>query len=1053
MAEGVQEIEFNKKVDGLTITRLFTKSGENPLDKIDYEKRSSIIRNPDGSIVFEMHDIEIPKFWSSTAVDILAQKYFRKAGVPLYDREGKQIFVDGKPALGSEKSARQVVTRLASCWRYWGEKYGYFATIDDAQAFEDEVKFMLINQMTAPNSPQWFNAGLNSVYGINGPAQGHWYVDPDTKEATISKDAYSHPQAHACFIQPVRDDLVGEGGIMDLAIREARIFKYGSGSGTNFSALRAKGESLSGGGKSSGTMSFLKIFDTVAGSIKSGGTTRRASKMVILNVDHPEIEDFVNWKVKEEKKVAALTSVGYSSDYEGEAYQTVSGQNSNNSVRVPNKFINAVEEDGSWNLTWRTDGRTAKILKARSLWNQIASAAWASADPGIQYDDIINDWHTCPASGRINASNPCSEFMFLDNTSCNLASINLMKFFDKGTCIFDAESFKHAVRIWTIVLEISVLMAQYPSKEIAQLSYDYRSLGLGYTNLGAMLMIARIPYDSEEARAMCSAITAIMTGEAYAASAEMASIFGPFNGYEKNKEHMLRVIRNHRRVAYNAKPEEYENLSVVPAGIDHKICPQYLLNAAIECWDRALELGEKFGYRNAQATLLAPTGTISFVMDCDTTGIEPDFALVKFKKLAGGGFFKIINQSVLFALKNLNYNENETKDIIRHLVGSGSIKNSPFINEMALRNRGFSGEDISKIERSMPAAFELSNAFNLHTLGKECMERLGIPEEEYSKDDFNLLRSLGFSEKEISVANDFVCGTMSIEGAPYLKEEHYAVFDCASKCGKGERFIQPIAHVKMMAAAQPFLSGAISKTVNMPNKVTADDIKEIYMESWKLGLKSIAIYRDGCKLSQPLSVKSEKEKIEVIPTRKKMPAERQAITHKFRIGNQEGYLTVGLFEDGAPGEVFIKVAKQGSTLSGLMDSFALVTSISLQYGTPLKVLVGKFINHRFEPMGWTDTPSIPIAKSIMDYIFRWIALKFLTKEDLKELGLLNGNSTIVEDIVENNHANVRKIDEFTDDSKYDTKGDAPACHECGSMMIRSGTCYVCTTCGTTSGCS
>ncbi len=1959
-----QRVVLSGEQKGLKIPRMFTKDGEDAYQAVEWEKRTSLIKNPDGTIVFKMDNVEIPKFWSQTAADILAQKYLRKRGVPQVDASGNPILdAHGRQLTGSETSLKQVVHRLAGCWTWWGNKFNYFATQEDAKAFYDEIAFMLLRQFCAPNSPQWFNTGLHWAYGITGPAQGHWYVDPDTKQLVQSQDAYSHSQCHACFIQPVRDELVNEGGILDLAVREARIFKYGSGctsgesyiytdkfglmkinelfekfkhigikdfdrkgkfvnvsklgihtismtndgifekdliekvwqydvskedklkvslsngtrvvvsawhpflvwngrkieerradqlnrgdavlssnstikrilpeenvsiewtskyfkeeekntvkvdkdlswligyfigdgslgkrkqkvkgklyeglrlrffdetllslekakviikekfgdyskisydkrskclvlyclgrrttsffsnitkpnktysiefpefilksqltniysflaglidsdghvtaegktaystasrllaeklsvlssllgfgggmvkddktyivtliakstnssklmkvlenmsnpgrkerlsesllrenhrkrftiplseeifgqafdipsktsnwlsysvgtstfhlgrlkyegvinpvklkrllfevdttdateflkrisesatfvesiettdenpeffdltvnknnnylagqhglvvihnTGTNFSNLRAKGEPLSGGGTSSGVMSFLKINDVVAGSIKcvhedtelvtkngikkiknvkkgeyvltkngfkkvsnvfdngvknlvkirtslgfevlctpehrflvrtsdgeevwkevkditqddfinidfsgyeyndfkklkpvglnhhnerkiklpeildekfaewlgliygdgsvtetrhasyvgiqiglddkdmsekykklskelfgihvyenkrkdkhdnsislriaskplirflrendclktsstklsipllikespssvraaflrglfesdgtierrmypscssvsermvkdiqsllqsigilsksshsdnrsgaygilpihrvlvtsffgikefaakvsflsdrkrqtmleglkclenrdfeqqwilpyfendfeemyaglpggkydvrraasqhfrestgktnfnrfrankllnkfvqlkgsfieplsrsnvyydkitvepfgdghvfdleipdgnqylitgivshnSGGTTRRAAKMVLLNIDHPEIEAFIKWKANEEKKFAALVGAGLvKADSIESAGEHVFGQNSNNSVRVTDDFMKAVIEDKDWNLTWRTDGGIAKTVKAKYLWDAIAQSAWECADPGLQFDTTYNDWHTCPASGRINATNPCSEYAFLDNTACNLASLNLGKFMENGT--FDVEGFKHAARLWTIVLEISVLMAQYPSKEIAQLSYEYRTLGLGYTNLGSILMKLGIPYDSEKARAIAAALTAIMTGESYAASAEMASVLEPFPGFEKNKEHMLRVVRNHRRAAYNAPKEEYEGLHVIPPGIDHTECPDYMLKAAIASWDKALMLGERYGYRNAQATLIAPTGTISFVMDADTTGIEPDFALVKFKKLVGGGYFKIVNQTVEPALKNLGYTKEEIREILRYMVGSNTFEGSPYINAFTLKRKGFSDADLEKTEKLLHGVLDLSFVFNISTLGKECIERLGFKQAQYNEPDFDLLRALGFRDDEIEAANEFICGTQTIEGAPHLKAEHYPIFDCANKCGKkGERYINYMAHVYMMAATQPFLSGSISKTINMPNHATVEEIEKVYFESWKLGLKSLALYRDGSKMLQPLSVFKQQKQETAAPVRKKLQQERKALAHKFRIGNQEGYIHVGLFEDGHPGELFVTMAKQGSTLSGLMDAFALTVSIGLQYGVPLKVLVSKFINSRFEPMGWTDNEEIPVAKSIMDYIFRWMAFKFLARDDLKELGLLNGEKIIVsgEEVegVESQNQNVARLTQFVherEEHKYDMSGDASTCSECGSLMVRSGSCYVCTSCGSTSGCS
>ena len=1052
-----QRVQLVGEQKGLKIPRVFTKAGENVFDTCEWEKRTSLIKNPDGAIVFKMENVEVPKFWSQTALDILAQKYFRKRGVPQYDVNGNPILdTNGQQVLGSETSLKQVVHRLAGCWAWWGKKYNYFATEEDAQAFYDEIAFMLLHQFAAPNSPQWFNTGLHWAYGITGPAQGHWFTDPDTKELKLSPDEYSRSQCHACFIQPVKDDLVNEGGILDLAVREARIFKLGSGTGSNFSTLRAKGEPLSGGGTSSGVMSFLKIYDTVAGSIKSGGTTRRAAKMVLLNADHPEIEDFIRWKANEEKKFAVLVGAGLVDGYNVEsAGEHVFGQNSNNSVRVTDDFMKTVIEDKDWNLTWRINGRVAKTVKARYLWDMIAQAAWECADPGLQFDTTYNDWHTSPASGRINATNPCSEFSYLDNSACNLASLNLGKFLN-GT--FNVESFKHAIRLWTIVLEISVLMAQLPSKEIADVTYKTRSLGLGYTNLGTILMLMGIPYDSEKARAISAAISAIMGGESYATSTELASVLGPFEEFEKNREHMLRVIRNHRRAVYNAPKEEYEKLNIVPPSIDHTQCPDYLLKAAIESWDRALLLGEQYGYRNAQATLIAPTGTISFVMDADTTGVEPDFALIKFKKLVGGGYFKIVNQSVAPALRNLGYTEEQIKDILRYMIGSNRFEGSPYVNTFILKRKGFTDDDIAKMEGLLPGSLDLSFVFNVNVLGKDCLEKLGFKESQYTSPDFNLLKALEFRNDEIEAANESICGTQTIEGAPHLKAEHYPIFDCANKCGKkGQRYIDYMAHVYMMAAVQPFLSGSISKTINMPNHATVDEIKKVYFESWKLGLKSLALYRDGSKVIQPLSVFKE-QKEERKPERKRLPPERNAVAHKFRVGNQEGYLHVGLFEDDTPGELFVTMSKQGSTLSGLMDAFALTVSIGLQYGVPLKVFVNKFINSRFEPMGWTDNPDIPVAKSIMDYIFRWMAFKFLAQEELKELGLLNGEHIVVsgekpEDL-ESQNQEIAKLSLFTKkEENYDLTGDAPTCYECGSMMVRSGSCYVCTSCGATSGCS
>jgi ribonucleoside-diphosphate reductase alpha chain len=1012
----------------MKIQRRFTQPGIDPLDTIEWDRRSSVIREPDGTVVFEMHDIEVPKAWSQVATDILAQKYFRKAGVPQPDG-----------TMGREASARQVMRRLAGCWTDWGRRYKYFDTEEDAATFDAEITHMLINQMAAPNSPQWFNTGLNYAYGITGPSQGHYFVDPDTQELTRAKDSYTHPQPHACFIQSVDDDLVNDNGIMDLWVREARLFKYGSGTGTNFSNLRAEGEKLSGGGTSSGLMSFLRVGDRAAGAIKSGGTTRRAAKMVILDMDHPDIEKFVNWKVEEEKKVAALIAAGYQSSYEGDAYQTVSGQNSNNSVRVADKFIEAVRKDEPWDLLWRRDKSVARTVRARDLWDQIARAAWSCADPGVQYDDVINSWHTCPAGGRIRASNPCSEYMFLDDTACNLASINLMKFYDSSKSQFDVESYLHAIRLWTIVLEISVLMAQFPSPEIARKSYEYRTLGLGYANLGTLLMVSGIPYDSPRALAMAGVISAMLTGESYATSAELARDLGPFPRYKDNAASMQRVMRNHRRAAYNSTASEYEELSVIPMGIDPSLAPPYLLAAARDSWDRAVAYGEQHGYRNAQATCIAPTGTIGLIMDCDTTGIEPDFALVKFKKLSGGGYFKIINQSIPEALRNLNYTQNQIDDIIRYAKGTGSLYGAPYVNAETLKARGFTDEDITKVEKALPSAFEIGFAFNQFTLGEPAMQRLGFTAEQYAAPDFDLLRTLGFSREEIETANNYICGTMTIEGAPHLKEEHYAAFDCANKCGKlGKRFIHHMGHVRMMAAAQPFISGAISKTINMPNEATVDEIKEAYMRSWELGIKAMALYRDGSKLSQPLSNKSSdktsqeddkqlalseefakqleaarKQRAEELRPdeilaaaqrilanttstdfkrqfakaieRNRLPAKRRGWTQKAKISGHTVFLRTGEYADGTLGEIFVDLHKEGASFRSLMNCFAIAVSIGLQYGVPLEEFVDKFVFTRFEPNGFVDHPNIKHATSVIDYIFRVLGMEYLKRTDFVQV--------------------------------------------------------------------
>ncbi len=1112
---------------GLTFDRYYTKEGVAPFDMFEYDYRTSLIKDPSGKVIFQMDNVEVPKGWSQIATDIIAQKYFRKAGVPQTDG-----------TTGRETSSKQVAHRLANCWRVWGERYGYFASEKDASVFYDEMVYSILDQMCVPNSPQWFNTGLHESYGITGKPQGHYFVDPKDNELKKSANAYERPQPHACFILSVKDDLVNDGGIMDLWTREARIFKYGSGVGTNFSQIRGGGEKLSGGGTSSGLMSFLKIGDRAAGAIKSGGTTRRAAKMVCLDLDHPEIVEFIEWKVGEERKVAALIDAGYASDYEGEAYATVSGQNSNNSVRIPNSFFKALEEDGLWDLKARTDGRTMKSVPAKELWNKINFAAWACADPGTQYDTTINEWHTCPEGGRINASNPCSEYMFLDNTACNLASANLRKFYNEETNTFDVNGYMYNCRLWTVVLEISVLMAQFPSKEVAQLSYDYRTLGLGFANLGSMLMVMGIPYDSEEARAWGGAISAIMTGVAYKTSAEMAQVQGAFSKYEENKTHMLRVMRNHRAAAYDAS-NAYDGLSIQPIGINSKYCPDYLLSAACKSWDDAVNLGEQYGYRNAQTTVIAPTGTIGLVMDCDTTGVEPDFALVKFKKLSGGGYFKIINQSVPLALQNLGYAQSDIEAIVNYAKGTATLNGAPHINTETLLAKGFLPEEVAKLEAGMASAFEIGFAFNAYNLGEACLQRLGFSPDQYNDFSWSLLENLGFSDEQIAIANEHICGTMTIEGAPNLKQEHYSIFDCANKCGqKGERFIHAHGHIKMMAACQPFLSGAISKTINLPHEATIEEIADSYLLSWQLGLKACALYRDGSKLSQPLSNKSDKKKKEAeveetvaaapapteskmfdmasltveellselnnrmqaspdtklkrelsrIVERKTLPAKRRGYTQKARINGQVLFLRTGEYADGTLGEIFVDLAKEGSTLRSLMNCFAISVSVGLQYGVPLEEFVEKFVFTKFEPAGMVDHPNIKSTTSLVDFVFRALAYEYLGRTDLvhvldkPELGntgkndwdnedeLLpigerkvpalssvvvtgpSGNGTATATASRAATATAVKVDD-TQAYMKSMQSDAPSCNTCGHITVRSGTCYKCLNCGNSMGCS
>ncbi len=1090
---------------GLAFNRHYTRDGVSPYDMFEYDYRTSVIRNPNGEKVFEMTNVEVPKHWSQIATDILAQKYFRKAGVPQADGTS-----------GRETSIKEVAHRLADCWRSWGAKYNYFASEKDGQVFYEELVYSILYQSCAPNSPQWFNTGLFNSYGINGKAQGHYYVDATTGKLERSKNAYERPQPHACFILSVDDDLVNSGGIMDLWVREARIFKYGSGVGTNYSNLRAEGEKLSGGGTSSGLMSFLKIGDRAAGAIKSGGTTRRAAKMVCLDLDHPEVVNFIDWKVEEEKKVAALIAAGYSSDYEGEAYKTVSGQNSNNSLRIPNAFFHALDNNADWEMTARSNGKVMKTIPAKELWEKIAYAAWRCADPGTQYDSTINEWHTCPEGGPIRASNPCSEYMFLDNTACNLASLNLRRFYDEETGIFDVPGFEYMTRLWTVVLEVSVLMAQFPSPEVAQLSYDYRTLGLGYANLGSMLMVSGIAYDSEEARGIAGAITAIMNGVAYKTSAEMARALGAFPRFAENKKHMMRVMRNHRAAAYDAA-DAYEGLEIKPVGIHAKYCPDYMLKAATKAWDEAVQMGEQYGYRNAQATVIAPTGTIGLVMDCDTTGVEPDFALVKFKKLSGGGYFKIINQSIPAALKKLGYTAEQADAIVKYAKGHGTFAGAPFINHQTLSEKGFIAEELKKLDTAVESAFEIGFVFNVYTLGEECLQRLGYTAAQYFAPDFNLLESLGFTEEEMDAANDYVCGTMTVEGAPLLKPEHLSVFDCANKCGKkGERFIHAHGHIRMMGAVQPFISGAISKTINLPNEANVEEIKDCYYLSWQLGLKACALYRDGSKLSQPLSNKSDKKKKEEtkeetpevsqiidmakltveelleevnkrvqaspdtqlkrelsrIVERKQLPAKRRGYTIKGKVGGQAIFLRTGEYTDGTLGEIFVDMAKEGATMRSLLNSFAIAISVGLQYGVPLEEYVDKFAFSRFEPSGMVEHPNIKSATSVLDYIFRVLAYEYLDRVDLVHVPDPNRLTHQQEtDALKHELSQVRvtapqhaqkpqpslapKPVGATAEIKklMGTSADAPACRNCGNITMRNGTCYMCPNCGTTTGCS
>lgn len=1179
--------------------RLFTKAGQCPYKDIEFRSTSSEIRNPDGSVVFRQDNIEVPAEWSQVASDVLAQKYFRKAGVPeelvAVEEKGVPQWLWRRQAkkgakIGAETSARQVFDRLAGAWTYWGWQGKYFDSEEDALTFFDEMRYMLCKQMAAPNSPQWFNTGLHWSYGIDGPSQGHFYVDFKTGELTSSASSYEHPQPHACFIQGVKDDLVNEGGIMDLWVREARLFKYGSGTGSNFSNVRGAGEPLSGGGRSSGLMSFLRIGDRSAGAIKSGGTTRRAAKMVIVDIDHPDVMEFIQWKTIEEQKVAALVTGSknnklhlnmimeacqrddvegaerfdpkknpalkaamraartamvpdnyihrvvqlaklgkthvdtpvYDTDWDSEAYFTVAGQNSNNSVRVSNDFIQAVEEDKEWHLRRRSDGKVHKTLKARDLWNEIGYAAWACADPGIQFDTTVNEWHTCPESGRINGSNPCSEYMFLDDTACNLASLNLATFYKDGQ--FDTAAYQYAVTLWTVILEISVLMAQFPSKEIAERSYGFRTLGLGYANLGGLLMSMGIPYDSDAGRAIAGALAAIMTGTSYATSALMAKEHGPFKEYEKNRTSMLRVMRNHRRAAHG-EAKGFEKLTIAPVSLVAKDCPiSGLAESAKKSWDDALQYGEKYGYRNAQTTVIAPTGTIGLVMDCDTTGVEPDFAIVKFKKLAGGGYFKIINRMVPDALKTLGYTPSQIEEIIQYAVGHGTLEKAPGINFEALKQKGFTHEALAKLTEALKSAFDVKFAFNKYALGEEfCKSTLGFSDEQLNDFSFDMLTALGFTKANIEEANNYCCGTMTLEGAPHLDPKHLPVFDCANACGRiGKRYLSIESHIRMMAAVQPFISGAISKTINMPNSASIQDCNDAYMLSWRLCLKANALYRDGSKLSQPLNASvMEEEDVEELmeqpatqkaqivaeriverviekvyheAQRRKLPSRRKGYTQKASVGGHKIYLRTGEYQDGSIGEIFIDMHKEGASFRSLMHNFAMAISIGLQYGVPLEEYVEAFTFTRFEPSGMVDgNQTIKMATSILDYIFRELAITYLARNDLAHVqpedllpdtigeladypSLVNeetvASQTTVETatnlVVLRGHASalqatgtegplkVKKMSAKGESSRQARlqgyEGDS--CGECGNFtMVRNGTCLKCNTCGATSGCS
>ena len=1198
---------------GMVVERRFTTAGDDPFDAFEWIEMDVEIRNPDGSMADSIEGVKLPSGFAGVPGKVCAQKYLRKAGVPKHlrkvaeddipvwlqrsepDHEKLQT-LEADERMGGETDGRELFRRLAGTWTYWGWKYGYFAGEADARAYFDEMCYVIASQRSAPNSPQWFNTGLHWAYGIEGPAQGHSFVNPETAELEFSTNAYEHPQPHACFIQSVSDSLVGgTESIMGLWNREALLFKYGSGTGSNFSRIRGAGEPLSGGGSSSGLLSFLKIGDRAAGAIKSGGTTRRAAKMVTLDLDHPDIEEYIDWKSSEEEKVSSLVigsnilqkhanslmdaiwehegdegrfdqevNLGlrramvsaikehvpqphiqrivdlakqgwggvdfevFDADWQGEAYLTVSGQNSNNSVRVPNRFMDAVDQGSNWNLYWRTELEKSeaqnreptpcKTLDAQALWDKVAYTAWACADPGVQFDTTINEWHTCPEGGRINGSNPCSEYMFLDDTACNLSSINLLHYYNKDTQTFQIDDFRHSVRLWTMTLEISVLMAQFPSEEIARKSYEYRTLGLGYCNIGSLLMHMGIPYDDERAYAICGAITSIMCGETYATSAEMASVLGPFADYERNSEHMLRVMRNHRRAAYDAPAEEYEGLTVPPMGINSSKCPKDLLEAARGAWDRALRDGEEHGYRNAQTTVIAPTGTIGLIMGADTTGVEPQFSLVQFKTLAGGGSLRIVNKGVPSALRRLGYSDSECESIEEYIIGTGRLTGCPNLTLDRLMDAGFSKADLAAVEGSLADVFDLRSAFAPSLLGKDvCTGSLGMSEEQFEDPFFDTLSFLGFSNDEIVGAQDHIFGNLTIEGAPGLKEEHLAVFDCATPCGaKGTRSIAWPAHVKMMAAAQPFISGAISKTINMPSDSTVDDVREAYNLSHTTMNKACAVYRDCSKLSQPLMnqlvdetdleddvpieeevrQKMVQEVVEVMPvpeqvaqpvaqtfvdfiaTRRALPDKKRATSTKARIGGHSVRLITGEYPDGRLGEIILVTSKEGAAWRAMLNQFAIAVSIALQHGVPLDAFIKVFTFQKFEPSGMVEGGSgrVKMASSLVDWIFRELAIEYAGRDDLAHVAVEDFDQFSISkpemtdegvmrtegekrEVQMTLDATVAPLQERDDEARAiqaarERGFTGDICDDCGSsQMVRNGTCLKCNDCGSTTGCS
>lgn len=1147
----------------MRIDKRFTggKSPSDPYEGIKWTSRRSTIKNPDGKTVFDMENVEVPADWDQNAVDVLAQKYFRKAGVP---SKTTQIEEEGVPSWlfrsvpakgsksGCETSAKQVFDRLAGCWTYWGWKEGIFDDEDSARAYYDEIRYMLARQMAAPNSPQWFNTGLYWAYGIEGPAQGFFRYDEQLEQAVPTKNAYEYPNSHACYILNLEDDLVGDGGIFDLWTREARAFKFGSGVGVNVSNLRGVGETLSGGGHSSGAMSFLKVGDAAAGSIKSGGTTRRAALMRVMDLDHPEAVSFIEWKAKEERKVAALVAGSrvmkralikvfdavanykgdgdacspaeneslrdalasakddsvpdnyllrvihlarqgykemefeeYDTDWQGEAYRTVAGQNSNNSVSIPDEFMNAIAEGKEWSFINRLDKKVAGKIPAGELWEKIAMSAWQSADPGVQFSTTINDWNETPNFGRIAASNPCSEFLAPPDTACNLASLNLLKFYDYETGKFDIESFRWAVHLWITTLEITVYMAQLPSQKVARNVWALRHLGLGYCNIGALIMTMGVPYDSDEGRGWIGAISAILGGQSHITSAQLAAELGPYAEFKNNEEAHLRKISNHRAAAYDRV--KFDGLSTEPMRLRNSELPEYIVEAAKECWDEAQKLATRHGLRNAHCNNIAPTGTISILMSADTTGIEPDFALVKFKNLAGGGYFCLVNQSVKPALLSLGYEEKIADDIIQYIVGTRTLKGAPVINDRTLKKKGLSKESVDALEAALAGAFRFEFVFNASVISEEDLKKMEVPEESWWNGRA-LLGHLGFSPEQIDASSDHVCGRSTIEGAPGFEDEHLPVFDCANKCGRyGERFLNASAHVLALAAAQPFLSAAISKTINMPGDATVEDVKAVYKLAWESAVKCVALYRDSSKLSQPLSAADqlgidlgmpERQSVEerlvyrYLSERRTLPQRRAGYTQKAEIGGHKVYLRTGEYEDGTLGEVFIDMHKEGAAFRSLMNAFAISVSLGLQHGVPLEQFVDSFTFVKFEPNGLVrGNDSIKMCSSVIDYIFRELAVSYLGREDMahhvpeeKEVSpepagefelKRDERKPVSQGLKKNGNGNgKRKKKDVSAMSEKELAAiakeqgfEGEACPSCGAFaLVRAGTCLKCMKC-------